>query len=125
MRSVMTILRLHRPDLTTNSGEVSKNLHVIPAPPKILPTKFRHFVNCPELSWSELSMVRSKMVRSLVFHYIVLINMKIGLILPIVNTIYVNQHATFLRSKYELVTYCKKAVRSSVRDQQRGSDLSF
>ena len=52
----------------TNSGEVPKSLHLIAAPPYILPTKFRHFVDCLELSWSELYMVRSKMVQSSVFH---------------------------------------------------------
>ena len=56
-------------DLTTNSGHVSKSLHNIPAPPQILPTKFRHFVNFPEWSWSKLYMVQSKMVWSLVFHF--------------------------------------------------------
>ena len=44
----------NRADLATNSGKVSKILHLIPAPFKILPTKLRHYINFPELSWSEL-----------------------------------------------------------------------
>ena len=54
--------------ITTYSGVLSESLQLIPAPLRIYQQNSGTLSKNPELSWSEVKMVRRKMVRISVFH---------------------------------------------------------